>query len=80
MNEEFIYSGRLDNLDMMFCVVKVLIGSVKDGKGLEEEMGIRLVVCFDYEEIGSLSVYGVDFNLLLVVFRWLFVFFGVDGN
>ncbi|CAP69085.1 uncharacterized protein PODANS_7_10450 [Podospora anserina S mat+] len=80
MNEEFIYSGRLDNLDMTFCAVKALIGSVKDGKGLEEETGIRLVACFDHEEIGSLSAHGADSNLLPAVLRRLSVLPGVDGN
>ncbi|KAK0668630.1 peptidase M18 [Cercophora samala] len=80
MNDEFIFSGRLDNLDMTFCGVKALIESVKEEKALEKETAIRLVACFDHEEIGSLSAHGADSNLLPAVLRRLSVIPGAKGQ
>ncbi|KAK0748793.1 peptidase M18 [Apiosordaria backusii] len=80
INDEFIYSGRLDNLDMTFCGIKALIESVKDPKSLEGEKGIRLVACFDHEEIGSLSAHGADSNMLPAVLRRLSVLPGAKGE
>ncbi|KAK4179608.1 putative aspartyl aminopeptidase [Triangularia setosa] len=80
LNDEFIYSGRLDNLDMTFCGVKALMESVKDDRALEGEKGIRLVACFDHEEIGSLSAHGADSNLLPAVLRRLSVLPGTKGE
>jgi len=72
MNDEFIYSARLDNLNSTFCAIKGLITSVSTVP-LDNDKSIRLVACFDHEEIGSLSAHGADSNLLPAILRRLSV-------
>ncbi|ORY70066.1 peptidase M18 [Pseudomassariella vexata] len=66
LNEEFIFSARLDNLNMTYCSVMGLIESVSS-TSLEDESCIRLITCFDHEEIGSTSAQGADSDLLPAV-------------
>ncbi|KAM0562069.1 hypothetical protein ACHAPJ_002513 [Fusarium lateritium] len=77
LSDEFIFSPRLDNLGMTYCSVEGLIESVKDESSLEEDSTIRLIVCFDHEEIGSTSAQGANSNLLPSVIRRLSV---LPGN
>ena len=70
LNEEFIYSARLDNLNMTYCSVMGLIESINNSS-LDHESSIRLVACFDHEEIGSTSAHGADSDLLPAVVRRL---------
>jgi len=72
LNDEFIFSARLDNLNMTFCSVKGIIASA-ESLPLDNDASIRLVACFDHEEIGSLSAHGADSNLLPAVLRRLSV-------
>ncbi|KAL2016484.1 hypothetical protein VTK56DRAFT_3480 [Thermocarpiscus australiensis] len=72
LNDEFIFSARLDNLNMTFCSIKGLVRSVQS-TSLDSDASIRLVACFDHEEIGSLSAHGADSNLLPAVLRRLSV-------
>lgn len=62
LNDEFIFSGRLDNLTSCFTSLHALV-SAADSK-LEEEQGIRMLASFDHEEIGSSSAQGADSNFL----------------
>ncbi|KAF3807673.1 Aspartyl aminopeptidase [Colletotrichum gloeosporioides] len=71
LNDEFIFSARLDNLNMTYCSVEGLIASVKDASVLDNDTTIRLVTCFDHEEIGSTSAHGANSNLLPAVLRRL---------
>lgn len=74
LNDEFIFSPRLDNLNMTFCAVKGLIDSVSSPSStVDSDTSIRLVACFDHEEIGSLSAHGADSNLLPAILRRLSV-------
>lgn len=75
LNDEFIFSARLDNLNMTYCSVMGLISSVSDtsASSLENDTSIRLISCFDHEEIGSLSAHGADSNLLPAILRRLSV-------
>ena len=57
-NEEFISTGRLDNLSMVHASLHALINS----KG---QSGINVVAIFDNEEIGSSTKQGADSNMLL---------------
>ncbi|KAI4868480.1 peptidase [Hypoxylon rubiginosum] len=75
LNEEFIYSARLDNLDMTYCSVMGLIESVSSSS-LDDETSIRLITCFDHEEIGSTSAQGANSDLLPAVVRRLSILAG----
>lgn len=73
VNNELLFSARLDNLMMSFCSTMGLIESLKVPYALEEESSIRLVSLFDHEEIGSQTAQGADSNLLPAVIRRLSV-------
>lgn len=73
LNDELIFSPRLDNLGMTYCSVMGLIESVKSDSSLDSESSIRLIACFDHEEIGSLTAHGANSNLLPAVLRRLSV-------
>lgn len=73
LNNELIFSARLDNLMMTFCAVQGIIKSVSVNDSLEDESTIRLIACFDHEEIGSTSAQGADSNMLPSVLRRLSV-------
>jgi aspartyl aminopeptidase len=77
INDEFVFSPRLDNLGMTYCSVEGLIESVKEETSLDDDNCIRLTVCFDHEEIGSTSAQGANSNLLPSVLRRLSV---LPGN
>lgn len=81
LSDEFIFSPRLDNQEMTFCSVQGLIASVSGPKAssLASDPSIRLIACFDHEEIGSTSAQGADSNLLPAVLRRLSVL-GSDSS
>jgi len=45
MNEEFIFSPRLDNLCMTFCAIK----AIEEADGLEDDDTTRVISLFDHE-------------------------------
>lgn len=61
LNDEFIFSPRLDNLESCYCSTKGLIESCKT---LNEQTGISLISLFDHEEVGSKSAQGADSSFL----------------
>lgn len=61
LNEEFIFSPRLDNQITCYCAVEALVRASTNLKGQE---GVQLVSLFDHEEIGSLSAQGADSSFL----------------
>jgi aspartyl aminopeptidase len=63
VSNEFVYSGRLDNLFSTFCAIEGLARSTEEPDWQEGTRG-RLVVCWDNEEVGSLSAYGAESNFL----------------
>jgi len=73
LNEELIFSARLDNLGMTYCSTMALIQSVAAPDSLDEESSIRLISLFDHEEIGSNTAQGADSNLLPAIVRRLSV-------
>ena len=73
INDEFVFSARLDNLGMTYCAVEGLIKSVESPQALKGDSTIRLIACFDHEEIGSQSAQGADSNMLPAVIRRLSV-------
>ena len=59
IQQEFIYSGRLDNLATVFNAVTAL--SLQD---VNESSDVSMIVCFDHEEVGSVSANGAGSPVL----------------
>jgi aspartyl aminopeptidase len=82
--DEFIFSARLDNLNQTYCATSAIIESVKKSDALDDESSIRLIACFDHEEIGSTSAQGAASVMLPAVIRRLSVLpsatFADDGS
>lgn len=49
-NNEFIFSGRLDNLASSFCSLRALVDSCSSPEDLVNEDAIRMIALFDNEE------------------------------
>ncbi|KAI8986409.1 peptidase M18 [Pilobolus umbonatus] len=64
---EFIFSSRLDNLEMSYCSIMALTRAT----GIENDANIRIAALFDNEEIGSMTAHGADSNLLPVTLQRL---------
>jgi aspartyl aminopeptidase len=64
LNNELISSPRLDNLTSTYCGTAALVKSLESDSALDNDATIRVLACFDHEEIGSLSAQGADSNLL----------------
>lgn len=62
IHDEFVFSGRLDNLTSCFTSMHGITEAADTG--LSEDEGIRMVAMFDHEEIGSSSAQGADSNFL----------------
>lgn len=73
MNEELLFSPRLDNLEMSFCSTIGLLNSVLSASALDDEESVRLISLFDHEEIGSQTAQGADSNFLPAMIRRLSV-------
>jgi aspartyl aminopeptidase len=71
LNDELIFSPRLDNLGCTFASVAGLIASLEDPAALEGDESVRIISCFDHEEVGSLSAQGADSNFLPTVLQRL---------
>ncbi len=79
LHDEFVFSPRLDNLGMTYCAVMGLIRSVAT-TSLDDDASIRLISCFDHEEVGSMSAHGANSNLLPAVVRRLSVVPSADED
>ena len=73
LNDELLFSARLDNLEMSYCCTEGLINSLSSPAALDNEASIRLISLFDHEEIGSRTAQGADSNLLPAILRRLSV-------
>jgi len=63
LNNEFIFSPRLDNLMSSFCGLEALCASATD-ESIKDEENIRGLLLFDNEEVGSSSAYGAQSPML----------------
>lgn len=61
INDEFIFSPRLDNLETCYCATTGLIQGLDT---LITSKGINLITLFDHEEVGSRSAQGADSSFL----------------
>lgn len=68
-NEEFISTGRLDNLSMAHASLHALINA----KG---QSGVNVVAIFDNEEVGSSTKQGADSNMLLNILERICISMG----
>ncbi|KAK9464640.1 peptidase M18 [Lipomyces arxii] len=80
MSDELIYSQRLDNQMMSYCAVRGLIDSMADTEALAGDDTIRLISCFDHEEIGSESAQGARSNFLPSIVKRLSSLSGIPDE
>lgn len=73
LNNELIFSARLDDLMMSFCTIEGLIQSLSSSSALDSDSTIRLAGIFDHEEVGSVSQQGANSNFMPAVLRRLSV-------
>lgn len=50
-NNEFIFSGRLDNLASSYCALRALIDSCESSSDLSNDTAVRMIALFDNEEV-----------------------------
>jgi len=68
--DEFISSGRLDDLMMVHSGINALVGS-------EENASTKIMACFDNEEVGSTSKQGADSALLSTILERISISMGL---
>ncbi|EJD53685.1 aspartyl aminopeptidase [Auricularia subglabra TFB-10046 SS5] len=64
LNDEFVFSPRLDNLFSSFCAVEALAQSVANGSA---DGNVNCIALFNHEEIGSQSTTGAQSDLVQTV-------------
>jgi len=77
INDEFLYSARLDNLATCFVSIKALI---EHSSSLEDDEDISLVVLFDHEEVGSASSVGAGSPIMSEAVKRISSSFLPGGN
>ncbi|KAK9836496.1 hypothetical protein WJX74_001703 [Apatococcus lobatus] len=58
IEDEFVFSGRLDNLAMSFCSLQALLDAHGTPASLADASTVKAVALFDHEEVGSSSAQG----------------------
>ncbi|KAG9104731.1 hypothetical protein FRC06_011625 [Ceratobasidium sp. 370] len=71
IQNEFVFSPRLDNLMSSFCAVEAMIESVSAKSALPLEGNVNVIALFNHEEIGSVSTSGAESSLLPSLFQRL---------
>eukprot|EP01041_Mallomonas_annulata_P006733 gene6733-13631_t len=66
---EFILSGRLDNLCSAYQAMRALIDSSSTSELLASQSNITMAMLFDHEEVGSSSCQGAASSLFMDTFR-----------
>ncbi len=70
LDDEFIYSGRLDNLAMTHAALEAL------SRETASKYTVQMIALFDHEEVGSTSAQGANSNLLETVLERCNIAFG----
>ena len=58
VENEFMFTGRLDNLGMSYCSLAALLDCYPTEGHLADESAIKAIALFDHEEVGSASAQG----------------------
>jgi aspartyl aminopeptidase len=66
---EFIFSGRLDNLASCYTSLRAFLDACPDEAALADETCVRMVAHFDHEEVGSASAHGAGSPCMLDAIR-----------
>eukprot|EP00937_MAST-01D_sp_MAST-1D-sp2_P004848 g4848.t1 len=71
---EFVFSGRLDNLCSSFCALQALLETCSPHAGagaptLDAESNVRMLALFDHEEVGSTSAQGAGSTVMAEAIR-----------
>ncbi|KZV69191.1 aspartyl aminopeptidase [Peniophora sp. CONT] len=64
LNNEFIFSPRMDNQFSSFCAVEALADHASSPGFASLEGNVNCIALFNHEEIGSVSTTGADGNLI----------------
>ncbi|KAF9263507.1 aspartyl aminopeptidase [Marasmius fiardii PR-910] len=64
VNNEFIFSPRMDNQFSSFCALEALIGTASSNLFPTLEGNVNVIALFNHEEVGSISTTGADSNLI----------------
>ncbi|WFD25419.1 aspartyl aminopeptidase [Malassezia nana] len=64
LNNEFLFTPRVDNQMSCFCATEALIASLVDIDAVDQAQSIRAIALFDHEEVGSVSHQGAESSLL----------------
>lgn len=75
MNQEFLYSSRLDNLATVFCAVEAMA----DNDPIDKN-AVDMIVAFDHEEVGSTSVNGAGSTVMVEALQRVRVGLGAPTN
>lgn len=67
LQNEFIFSPRVDNLFSSFAAVQALVASSQSSAPSDGR--VSMIALFDNEEVGSVSAYGAESNFIESVFE-----------
>lgn len=68
LHDEFIFSGKIDNLSMTYCGLTGFLKSLEKG---HDDSTVRVLALYDHEEIGSASLAGAESTSLRCIFNQL---------
>lgn len=69
IHDEFIFSGKIDNLSMTYCGLHGFLQSLE--QPIADDHMVRVLALFDHEEIGSTSLAGAESTSLRTIISQL---------
>jgi aspartyl aminopeptidase len=75
VNDEFVHSGRLDNLAMCHAALEAFLEAPAPPDG-----AVQVIALFDHEEVGSVSTQGARSNLLPALLERVAIALGADRD